>query len=170
MVNWLSAMHFMDGKPPSKETQERVTEAIHAILEQAQAIGREHANSEEHRSLAWGGAFRDLLQSARDIVSTFIDRIVSWWQGQDPEEVDEADLEQEVASLAETVAGFEVQAAVEQEIWQTLYLAGVEMVRSIAQDGACEPCQARADAGPTPINDFEPPPYHSRCRCSTAPA
>lgn len=170
MVSWLSAMHFIDGKPPSKETQERVTEAIHAILEQAQAIGREHATGETARAIAWGGAFRNLLQSARDIVSTFIDRIVSWWNGQDPEEVSADDLEQEVASLAETVAGFEVQAAIEQEIWQTLYFAGVDMVRSAAQPGACEPCQEKADAGPTPINDFEPPPYHSRCRCSTGVA
>lgn len=170
MVSHLSALRFPGGKPPSKEAQERVVDAIHAILEQAQAIGRTHATGKAARSIAWGGAFRDLLQSARDIVSTFVDRIVSWWQGQDSEEVDEGDLEQEVESLAEQVASFEVHAAIEEEVWQTLYFAGVGMVRSIAQSGACQPCQEKADAGPTPIDEFDPPPYHGHCKCSTGVA
>ena len=170
MVKALTSLRFPHGTRPPKTAQEHVVQAVHAILEQAKAIGHAHAADEEERALAWGGVFRDLLQSARALVSTFIDRIVSWWQGQDTEEVSADDLEQEVESLAETVAGFEVQAAVEQEIWQTLSFAGVEMVRLVAQEGACESCQEKADAGPTPINDFEPPPYHSRCRCSTIPA
>jgi hypothetical protein len=169
MVSTLKALRFPRGSRPSNTAQEQAVAAIHAILEQAQAIGRKHATDEEERAVAWGGAFRDLLQSAKDIVSTFIDRIVSWWQGQD-EDVSTDDLEAEVESLAETVAGYEVHAAIEEEIWQTLYFAGVSEVRSIAQPGACQACQEKADAGATPIDEFEPPPYHGRCRCSTSPA
>ena len=159
---------FAKSKHPSQEDKESAAHTLAHIIEQAKAIGHAHAIDETQRGMAWGGKFQDALSSAWDIVNNFVQRIIDWFSSQD--EVTEDDVVAEVDTLAERVGGFEVAAAIEQEVLETLYFAGVLMVRSIAQPGACEPCVDRADAGPVPINDFEPPPYHGGCRCSSAPA
>lgn len=159
---------FAKSKQPSHEDKEAAVQTLVSILEQAQAIGRAHASEEETRALAWGGKFQDILSSAWNIVNTFVQRIADWFSSQD--EVSEEEVEAEIDGLAERVGSFEVAAAIEQEVWETLYFAGVLMVRSIAQPGACQLCLDKAGRGAVPIDDFDPPPYHGSCRCSTAPA
>lgn len=164
---------FAHGKHPSHDDQESAAQTLAHIIEQAQAIGRAHASDEtQERAIAWGGKFQDTLSSAWNIVTNFVQRIAEWFTGKEAsgEDVTEQDIVDKVDSLAETVAGVEVASAIEEEIWKELYFAGVKMVKSIAQPGACSDCVARADAAPVPINDFDPPPYHSRCRCNSAPA
>lgn len=158
---------FAKSKTPSQEDKESTAHVLAHVIEQAKSIGHAHAN-DETRGMAWGGKFTDALGSAWDIVSNFVQRITDWFSGQT--DVTEDDVIAEVDSLAERVGSFEVAAAIESEVLSDLYFAGVLMVKSIAQPGACEPCVERAEAAPVPIHDFEPPPYHSGCRCSSAPA
>lgn len=160
---------FAKTRHPSQEDKEATVQTLAHIIEQAKAIGHAHVHAEEQRGLAWGGNFVNALSSAWDIVSNFVARIVDWFAGQG-DGVSEDEIEAEVESLAERVAGFEVAAAVESEVLSELYFTGVLMVRSIAQPGACQLCLDKAAMGSQPINDFEPPPYHSHCRCSAAPA
>lgn len=163
---------YAKSRQPSHEDKESAAQTLASILEQAQQIGRVHAADEQQRAIAWGGKFQDALSSAWNIVANFVNRIAQWFAdaAASGEDVTEADIEDKIDSLAETVAGVEVAAAIEEEILTELTLAGVALVKSIAQPGACESCLSKAAADPVPINDFEPPPYHSRCRCSTAPA
>lgn len=148
---------------------EAAVQKLASILEQAQAIGREHAsNGKQERALAWGGKFVNLLQSAWDIVNTFVQRIVDWINDQDVEDITQDDIDTEVATLADHVGSFEVAAAIEQEIVDILQAQGVSMMVSVAQPDACAGCLAKADADPVPIDQFVPPPYHGRCRCSSA--
>jgi hypothetical protein len=158
-------------KQPTQEDKESAAHTLAGILEQAQAIGHAHATDEVARSIAWGGKFTNVLNSAWDIVTTFVSRIADWFTQQQAagEDVSDSDLAEKIDSLAEQVGGFEVAAAIEESVLQELTFAGVQMVKSAAQPGACEDCQDKADADPVPINDFEPPPYHGKCRCSTAP-
>jgi hypothetical protein len=159
---------FAKARRPSQDDKERAVHVLASIIEQAKAIGHAHASQEEERATAWGGKFQHALSSAWNIVNNFVQRIADWFAGQD--EVTEEDVEAEVDSLAERVASYEVATAIEEQVLETLYFAGVTMVQSIAQPGACQPCQDKADDGPKPINDFDPPPYHGGCRCSAAPA
>lgn len=164
---------FAKSKHPSHDDKESAASMIASIIRQAQDIGHAHAAQDEHeRSIAWGGKFTDALSSAWNIVTNFVQRIAEWFTKQESSGADitEQDIIDKVDSLAEQVGSVEVHAAIEQSVWETLYFAGVKMMRSIAQPGACEACQAKADEGPVPIDDFEPPPYHGRCRCSGAPA
>ena len=159
---------FAGREQPTQESKESAVHTITTILEQAKAIGHAHASDEVERSAAWGGNFSNILTSAWGIVNTFVQRIADWVAGQD--EMTEDDLDAEVDSLAETVAGSEVAAAIEQEVLDTLAAQGVTLMKSIAQVGACPLCQDKADADPVPIGDFDGPPYHPHCRCSGAPA
>jgi len=163
---------FAKAKHPSHEDKESAAHILADIIEQAQAIGHAHATDEIERAIAWGGKFQDALSSAWNIVNNFVNRIAQWFTGQEAagEDVTEADVVEKVDSLAEQVAGVEVAAAIEEEVLQGLTFAGVSMVRVVNQPGACDDCVARAEAGAQPINDFEPPPYHSKCKCSSAPA
>lgn len=164
---------FAKSKQPSHEDKETAANILADIIEQAQAIGRAHTNDETHdRAIAWGGKFQQVLSSAWNIVTNFVNRIAEWFTDQKTtgEDITEADITDKVESLAETVAGVEVAAAIEEEILRELTFVGVSMVKAIAQPDACDECKERAEAGAQPIDDFEPPPYHSRCRCSTAPA
>ena len=164
---------FAKSQHPSHEDKEAVAQILADIIQQAQAIGYAHATDETHeRAIAWGGKFQNALSSAWNIVTNFAGRIAQWFSGQEAagEDVTPEDIEDKIESLAETVAGFEVAAAIEEEVLRELTFAGVAMVKSIAQPGCCENCRARADAGAQPIDQFEPPPYHGRCRCNTAPA
>ncbi len=141
-----------------------------SLIEQSQAIGHAHAASAEQRAVAWGGKFVNALSSAWDIVNTFVQRIVDWMSGQSPEDLSEEDIQAEVDTLSERVGSFEIAAAIEQEVVDTLAAQGATLMVSIAQPGACTPCLERADADPVPIGDFEPPPYHGSCRCSSEAA
>lgn len=164
---------FAKSRHPSHDDKEAAAQTLADIIEQAKALGKAHASDEaQERAIAWGGKFQDILSSAWNIVTNFVNRIAEWFADQQAsgEDVTEDEIEEKVESLAETVAGVEVAAAIEEEIWQELYLAGVSMVKSIAQPGACQFCQDKASEGAKPIDQFEPPPYHSRCKCSTAPA
>lgn len=161
---------FAQSRTPDHDAKESAAQSIAAIIEQAQAIGRAHASVETHeRSLAWGGKFTDILQSAWNIVNTFVQRITDWFTQQEDDVTEEA-IEDEVDGLADRVGSFEVAAAIEEEVLRELTFAGVKMVKSEAQPGACEPCVERAERGPVPIDTFEPPPYHGLCRCSTVSA
>lgn len=171
MVSVLNSLTFSKSAQPSHEDQESAAERIASIIDAAQRIGHEHAAGGAHeRAIAWGGRFQDAMSSAWAIVTNFIQRIKDWVSGQDADALTEDDIEEEVDSLAGRVASVEVHAAIEEEVWQTLYLAGVSMVRSIAQPGACQLCLDKAAQGAMPINDFTPPPYHGSCRCNTASA
>lgn len=164
---------FAKSKHPSHDDKESAAHILADIIRQAQAIGHAHATDEvQQRAIAWGGKFQDALSSAWNIVTNFVNRIAEWFNGQEAagEDVTEEEIVEKVESLADTVAGVEVAAAIEEDVLQELYLAGVGKVKPIAQPDACDDCKARAEAGAQPINDFEPPPYHSRCRCSSAPA
>lgn len=164
---------FAKSRHPSHEDKESCAHTLASILEQAQAIGHVHASDEtQERAIAWGGKFQDVLSSAWNIVTNFVNRIAEWFTEQEAsgEDVSEEDITEKIESLADTVAGVEVAAAIEEDILTELTLAGVAKVRAIAQPGACEACIERAEAGPQPIDDFEPPPYHSRCRCATGVA
>lgn len=159
---------FTTTHTPSQDDKESAVHAIATIIEQAKAIGHAHASDDLARSATWGGNFTNILTSAWAIVNTFVSRISDWLAGQD--DVSEDDLDAEVDDLAETVAGSEVAAAIEQEVLDTLAAQGVTLMKSIAQVGACPLCQDKADADPVPIGDFDGPPYHPHCRCSGAPA
>lgn len=159
---------FAKSAQPSQEDKESAAHTLASILEQARAIGHAHAAQEEQRGIAWGGKFTDVLGSAWNIVEAFVQRVREWFSRQT--EVSEEDVEAEVASLAERVASVEVAAAIESEVLRELTLAGVLLVKSMAQPGACEPCQSKAEEDPVPIDDFDSPPYHGSCRCSTVPA
>lgn len=161
---------FAQSKHPSHDDKESAAHVLASIIEQAQEIGRTHASDEQERSLAWGGKFANALSSAWDIVNNFVQRIIDWISGQDPEDLSEDDIIAEVDTLAERVGSFEVAAAIEQEVLDTLAEQGATLFISIAQPGACNPCLERAAADPVPMNDFEPPPYHGGCRCSTSRA
>jgi hypothetical protein len=163
---------FAKSRHPSQEDKESAAQMLSSILEQAQAIGHAHATDEVERAIAWGGKFQNVLSSAWNIVTNFVNRIAQWFAQQEAtgEDITEQDIEDKIDSLAETVAGVEVAAAIEEDVQLSLYLAGVALVKSIAQPGACKFCLNKAAADPVPIDEFEPPPYHSRCRCSTAPA
>ena len=160
---------FASRAHPGYEDKEAAVQALSTILERAKAIGHAHASQEvERASNAWGGHFVSILNSSWAIVNTFVQRIEDWLSGQD--DVDEADIEAEVATLADHVAGYEVAAAIEEEVMQTLAAQGVTLMVSIAQPDACSDCVDRANADPVPIGDFDAPPYHTHCRCSGAPA
>lgn len=162
---------FAKSKQPSHEDRESAAHMLASIIEQAQAIGRAHAAAEtQERTIAWGGKFVNALQSGWDIVSNFVQRIADWLSGPDGADASEDEIATEIETLADHVGGFEVSAAIEQEIVDTLQAQGVGMMHSIAQPGACGPCLDKAAADPVPISDFIPPPYHNRCRCSSASA
>jgi hypothetical protein len=163
---------YAKSRHPSHEDKESAAHVLASIIEQAQAIGRAHASSEQERGMAWGGDFLNALQSGWDIVTNFVSRITDWIQdqisgGNNPS--DDA-IQAEIDTVASNAGSYEVQSAIEQEVWQTLYMAGVTMVESVPQPGACEACLARASAGPVPINDYIPPPFHNLCKCGTRPA
>lgn len=160
---------FARSRQPSHEDKEAAVHVLASIIEQALSIGHAHATDEAHeRAVAWGGMFQNVLSSAWDIVSNFVGRIANWFSAH-PNATEEEVVE-EVESLADRVAGFEVAAAIESEVLRELTFAGVKMARSIAQPGACDDCLTKAARGPVPINDFVPPPYHQYCQCSSAPA
>lgn len=160
---------FSGREQPSQEDKESAVQAIATIIEHARAIGHAHASNEHERAMnAWGGNFSNILNSAWGIVNTFVQRIEDWLAGQD--DVSEDDLDAEVDELAGHVGDYEVAAAIEQEVKDTLAAQGVTLMKSIAQEGACVPCQDKASADPVPIADFDPPPYHGKCRCNGAPA
>lgn len=159
---------YAKSKHPSHDDKESAAQTLASIIEHAQAIGHTYAQGQQQRSIAWGDKFTNALNSAWSIVNNFVQRIAEWFTKQESSGADitEQDITDKIDSLAEQVADVEVHAAIEQEVWETLYFAGVKMMRSVAQPGACEACQDKADEGAVPIDDFEPPPYHSRCRCN----
>lgn len=167
---------FAKGKHPSHEDKEAAAHILVEILEQAQDMGREIARKGNHeRGMAWGGRFTNLLESAWNIVSNFVQRIADWISGQDVEALTEDDIVGEIDSLAERVGVAEITSAIEQEVLDELQAEGVTMVVSIAQPGACSPCVLNAEAGPIPIGTAFPsgdtrPPYHGGCRCNIAQA
>lgn len=149
------------------------------ILEQAQAIGREHARDEAHeRGISWGGNFGNLLSSAWDIVTNFVSRIGDWvasWKtehaGQEPTE---AETQEKIEGLANTVANVEVQSAVEQAATESLRGQGHRTKKWHIQPGACAVCKANAAQGSIPIGEQfesgdEQPPAHDKCGCSVGP-
>lgn len=165
---------FAKSRQPSHEDKESAVQVLASIIEQAQAIGHEHAQSEMERGIAWGGKFSNALNSAWDIVNNFVSRIAEWISEQvssdTGEELSEDDIAAEVDSLASTVAGVEVAAAIEQEVMDELQSQGFLQIQWYAQPGACPRCKANADMGAVPIGtDFggiAAPPAHSNCRCS----
>lgn len=161
---------FAASKHPSHDAKESAAAVLASLIEQAQAIGHAHAAGEEQRGMAWGGKFANALSSAWDIVNTFVQRIMDWMSGQDPEDLDEEDIQAEVDRLSERVGSFEIAAAIEQEVVDTLASQGATFMVSVAMPGACNACLERAAADPVPIGDFEPPPYHGSCRCSSSSA
>ena len=168
MVTTLSGL-FANSEQPSHDDKESAVQQLVSILEQAQAIGHAHASSELGRAVhSWGGNFQNSLNSAWAIVNTFAQRIADWF-GQQHEAGDD-DVKTEAEALAKRVAGYEVAAAIEEEVVNTLVAQGISKLKSVAQDGACDDCQAKADADPVPASQFVPPPYHTECRCSSAGA
>ncbi len=165
----LTSLKFTSDSHPSKADQTHAALAIADLLQQAKAIGHAHAADETQESSAWGGNFANVLASAWDIVQHFVDKISAWIDGQDAEDLTEADIEAQVETLADHVGDYEVAAAIEQEVLDTLAAAGEDMLQSYPQPGCCSDCQAIADAGPTPISQFQPAPYHNGCRCSSGP-
>lgn len=173
MKQALKSLNFPRGKAPSHAEQERVAQALKDILQTAQDIGQARAQEgSTEEGIAWGTG-RNPLQSAWNIVTNFVEKIVSWWQGlgDDVEDITDADIEAEIDSEAELVGDFEVHSAIEQAVMDELEAQGVGEMSSIAQPGACERCQTNADESPIPIGDSFPstgdsvPPYHNRCRC-----
>lgn len=161
---------FAASRHPSHDAKESAAQVLVSLIEQAQAIGHAHATDEEQRGMAWGGKFANALSSAWDIVNNFVQRILDWMAGQDPEDLDEEDIQAEVDTLAERVGSFEIAAAIEQEVVDTLASQGATLMVSVAMPGACNACLERAAADPVPVSDFEPPPYHGGCRCSSSRA
>lgn len=162
----LKSLKFEDGEP-SQADQARVTQEIADLLRRAKAIGRVHVME----SMTWGGVFSDLWQSAKDIVSNFVARIVGWIGGQSADDLTEEDIQAEVDTLAETVGDTEIAAAVEQAVMDELDAQGFMSIQWYAQPGACKLCQRNADQGPVPIGStFQSgdatPPAHPLCRCS----
>lgn len=165
---------FAKSKHPSHGDKEACVQTLVSILEQAQAIGHAHVAQEEpqERAIAWGGKFQDLLSSAWNIVNHFVNRIAQWFTGQQAsdEPITEEAIVEKVDSLAGQVASVEVHAAIEEDIVRELTLAGVKKVKSVCEPDACQDCQDKAAADPVSIDEYEPPPYHGRCRCGTIPA
>lgn len=165
---------FAKSKHPSHEDKESAAHVLADIIQRAQVIGHEHATDELERSIAWGGRFTDALSSAWDIVSNFVSRIADWISeqvsGDTGAELSQDDVVAEVDSLASTVAGVEVAAAIEEEVMDTLQSQGFLQIQWYAQPDACATCKAKADMGAVPIGtDFggvATPPAHSSCRCS----
>lgn len=165
---------FAKSKHPSHDDKEAAAHVLADIIQQAQQIGHEHATDELERSIAWGGRFTDALSSAWQIVSNFVQRIADWISeqvsGDSGAELSEDDVVAEVDSLASTVAGVEVAAAIEEEVMDTIQAQGFDQIQWYAQPDACKACRARADLGPVPIgtdfNGVATPPGHGGCRCS----
>lgn len=161
---------YAKSKHPSHEDKESAAHILAEIIQQAQQIGHEHAE----RSIAWGGKFTDVLSSAWNIVTNFVSRIAGWisdqMNGDTGEELSQDEIADEIESLAETVAGVEVAAAIEQEVMDTIQLQGFDQIQWYAQPDACPACKAKADMGAVPIGtDFggvATPPAHAHCRCS----
>lgn len=161
---------FAKSRAPSHDDKESAVQVLASLIEQAQAIGHAHATDERERGIAWGGKFSNALSSAWNIVNTFVQRIVGWMSEQDPEDLSEDEIEEQVDTLAQTVSSVEIPTAIEQEVMDELERQGVLYIRWIAQPGACTQCQANADMGNVPIGtDFNGdvfPPAHAHCRCS----
>lgn len=162
---------FAKSKHPSHDDKESAAHTLASIIEQAQAIGHAHAQDEHERSIAWGGKFTDALSSAWDIVSNFVQRIGDWISGQNPEDLTEGAIVDQVDTLAETVSSVEVPSAIEGAVMDSLQSQGFLTIAWIAQPGACERCLANAAASPLPIGSEWPsgdtiPPVHPHCRCS----
>lgn len=164
---------YAKGRHPSQEDKESAAHTIAALIEQAQAIGHRHVLGEqESRGMAWGGNFLNALQSGWDIVNSFVQRIGNWISdqfssGDDPTP---EEIQDEIDEVAGHAGDFEIQSAVESEVLRALTFVGVKMVKVEAQPDACVPCRARAEQGAVPIDEFEPPPYHGKCRCATVEA
>ena len=167
---------FAKSRHPSHEDKEAAAQALVGILEQAQGMGREIARKgNQERGMAWGGRFTNLLESAWNIVTNFVQRIADWINEQDMEGLTEDDIVGEIDSLAERVGVAEITSAIEQEVLDELQAEGVTMVVSIAQPGACKLCLLNAEAGPIPIGSAFPSgdtctPFHGGCRCNIARA
>lgn len=165
---------FAKSRHPSHEDKEAAAHVLADIIQQAQAIGHEHATDELERAIAWGGRFTDALSSAWNIVSNFVQRIADWISeqvsGDSGNELSQDDIAAEIETLAETVAGVEVAAAIEEEVMDTIQAQGYMQIQWYAQPDACKACRAKADMGAVPIGtDFggvATPPAHSNCRCS----
>lgn len=171
MKRLLKSLTFADGEKPSQADQARITNEIADLLQRAQRIGHEHASDKAQEGISWGGAFTDMWQSARDIVSNFVQRVADWITGQDEEDLTDADIQAEVDSLAETVGDTEIASAIESAVMDELNAQGFMQVAWIAMPGACALCMENAAASPIPIGTPFPsgdnyPPAHPHCRCS----
>ena len=170
MVKALTSLSFSADEMPGMAAQEQVVQLLADILSRAQAIGRAHASDEKQERASWVQE-RNPVTSAWNIVTNFVRRIADWITGSDRQESTAQDIADQVNTLAQTVADTEVHAAVEGAVLETLQVQGVPNIIWIAQEGACEQCQANADQGAIPIGTaFETgddyPPAHPRCRCS----
>lgn len=171
MKRLLKSLKFDTDTQPSQADQARVAQEIADLLQRAKAIGHTHASDEAQESHAWGGSFSDMWQSARDIVSNFVQRVVDWFSGQDEEDLTDEEIQAEVDSLAETVGDTEIASAIESAVMDELTNQGFMQIAWIAQPGACPMCMENAAASPLPIGSTWPsgdtiPPAHPRCRCS----
>lgn len=162
---------FAKSKKPSHDDQESAAQTISHLLSQAQDIGTALVDKAEERGMAWGGAFKDILSSAWDIVTNFVQRIGDWISEEidDGEEITLDDIVAKVDALAETVASVEIPSAVEGAVLDAMETQGLFTIRWIAQPGACKICRDNADLGSVPIGyDFDGtafPPAHPGCRC-----
>lgn len=171
MKRLLKTLRFHVDDQPSQADQARLAIQIAGLLQRAKAIGKAHASDEAEESDAWGGVFADVFASAQQIVSNFVSKIADWIAGQDAEDLDEGEIEAEVADLAETVGDTEVASAIEQSVLDELSAQGYLEVAWAVQPSACPLCLENASVSPIPIGTDWPsgdktPPAHPRCRCS----
>lgn len=173
MVTMLREL-FAKSKKPNHDDQESAVEMLVALLEHAQAIGREHVTGKHERSLAWGGKFQNLMQSAWDIVNNFVHRVGDWIQEQidgGNDDLSQEDIQTEIETVAENVSSFEIASCIEQAVLDEMEASGFERIAWGVQEGACKVCQGNADGGAIALGSTFPsgavkPPQHNRCRCS----